>query len=634
VKACSYCGRKNDDEARHCFECGTEFSAPPAAKNEDAPVEVVASESAIALSQLDMGFVFTEGFSRPNWEAIAAYVKNKIPQEDWSAAWSLIGSQWLAQLAKDLGGASRVHRSDNFLCLSDLEPGVTQTLLDYAESTLGSIRSILKEAAWQGYYGKHVLLLFSDQDDYFSYISYYYPEGSHALSWGVCLARGYIHVALPYTGTLSVERVLAHELVHNLLCHLRIPNWLNEGLAVSIEGRVSHGRFLVDRELIDRHAGFWTEENIQSFWAGKSFHTPGEESELSYSLGQILVGLLAEKGEDFIPFIMNADWRDGGQAAALSILDCNLGDVVSGILGPGNWRPKRKAIAELFRRKVTGDLDDTIADCTKAIEFDPEDAKAYAGRGSAKCKKGDLEGALADFNKAIELHAGLVSAYCGRGLVQSGRGEFDSAIGDFNKAIELKLDDAGAYDGRGGARKAKSDFAGALVDYNKAIALNPKSAAAYYSRGCLHHDAHDFEAALVDFRKVLELEPMEDSARFRVWLVRSQLGEVEAATRELQNFLAVRPIPTQDDWASKVGYFLAGQLAEPEFLFAAKNANQKTEADQLCEAYFYAGSKLLLAGDKIAAADCFRKSVATDMKTHLGYGSATAELRFLRENRN
>jgi hypothetical protein len=34
VKACSYCGRKNDDEARYCFECGTEFSAPPAAKHE------------------------------------------------------------------------------------------------------------------------------------------------------------------------------------------------------------------------------------------------------------------------------------------------------------------------------------------------------------------------------------------------------------------------------------------------------------------------------------------------------------------------------------------------------------------------------------------------------------------------
>jgi hypothetical protein len=360
VKACSYCGRKNNDEARHCFDCGTEFPAPPGAKQEDDPVEALADESVIALSQLDMDFEFVEGFSRPNWQAIAAYVKSNIPQADWSAARSHIAKQWLMQLGEDLGGASGVHQSASFLCLSDSEPEATQTLLGYAESTLTSIRSILKEASWKGYYGKHVLLLFSDPDDYFAYISYYYPEGSHALSSGVCLGDGYIHVALPYTSARSAEQVLAHELVHNLLCHLRIPSWLNEGLAVTIQGRVSRGRFLVDQELMDKHTGFWTEEKIQAFWAGKSFHVPGEESELSYSLAQIMVSLLTAKGEHFITFVMNADWRDGGQAAALTILDCNLGEAVAGILGPGNWRPQRKAISELYKSKTTGDMDDAI----------------------------------------------------------------------------------------------------------------------------------------------------------------------------------------------------------------------------------------------------------------------------------
>jgi len=144
VKACSYCGRKNNDEARQCFECGTEFPPPPAAKQEDDPLEALAPESASALSQLDMGFEFVEGFSRPNWGAIAADIKNNIPQTDWSAAWNLMGRQWLKQLAKELGGASSVHKSDNFLCLSDVEPEVTQTLLDFAESMLKLIRSILE----------------------------------------------------------------------------------------------------------------------------------------------------------------------------------------------------------------------------------------------------------------------------------------------------------------------------------------------------------------------------------------------------------------------------------------------------------------------------------------------------------
>jgi hypothetical protein len=142
-----------------------------------------------------------------------------------------------------------------------------------------------------------------------------------------------------------------HELVHNLLSRLPIPLWLNEGLAVVIEGRVSRFPFRVDAEMVDRHTRHWSEENIQAFWSGKSFNVPGEENELSYSLAAILLTLLSEKGGDFITFIRNADWRDAGQEAALTILHCDLGEVAGEFLGPGNWRPQREAIAEQCKRK-------------------------------------------------------------------------------------------------------------------------------------------------------------------------------------------------------------------------------------------------------------------------------------------
>lgn len=347
VKACTYCGSDNNEDARHCLECGTEFSD----SQEEMPATTFPIESGIDLSQLDMGFEISERFSRPNWKAISAFVKTNISKEDYPTVWRIIPEKWLEQMAKDLGGASRVYRSDNFLCLSDVTPEITRTLLAYAESVLGTIRGSLKEAAWTGFYGKHVLLLFSDLDDYFAYISFYYPEGSHALSSGVFLRQGYAHIALPYENTLSAEHVLVHELVHNLLSRLPIPLWLNEGLAVVIEGRVSRFPFRVDADMVDRHGRHWSEENIQAFWAGKSFNVPGEESELSYSLAPILVTLLSEKGGDFITFIRNADWRDAGQEAALTILDRDLGDVAGEFLGPGNWRPQRKAIVEQCKPK-------------------------------------------------------------------------------------------------------------------------------------------------------------------------------------------------------------------------------------------------------------------------------------------
>ncbi|MGD1084307.1 MAG: tetratricopeptide repeat protein [Verrucomicrobiota bacterium] len=279
------------------------------------------------------------------------------------------------------------------------------------------------------------------------------------------------------------------------------------------------------------------------------------------------------------------------------------------------------------------DPDIAIAACTKAIELNPEDASAYFDRGSAKCAKEDFDGAIADYTKAVELKPDDEKACFARGYAKQMKGDMDGAIADYGKAIELKPNYAGACFGRGVAKKSKGDMAGAVADYGKAIELNPQFVSARYSRGCLRYDAREFQDALVDFRGVIELQPITDFAdfvRFRVWLIRVRLGETEAANAELLTYLSGRTTGNADDWAYKIGQFLAGQLSESELLAAAKNNKSKTEAGQFCEAYFYAGSKHLFAGDKSAAADCFQKSIATGAKTYLGYDSAAAELKFLK----
>jgi len=224
--------------------------------------------------------------------------------------------------------------------------------------------------------------------------------------------------------------------------------------------------------------------------------------------------------------------------------------------------------------------------------------------------------------------------FCQRGYAKAAKGDLDGAIADCTKAVKLKPDYGDAYCGRGNARGDKGDLDGAIADFSKAIEVNPRYYRAYCARGCLHYDSHNFTNALVGFRKAIELDSTNDNARFRVWLCRARLGEVEAATTELQQYLSGRANGKPQDWASKIGRFLGGQLTEPEFLAAAKNADPKTEAGQLCEAYFYAGSKRLLAGDKAAATDYFQKSIATGIKTYIDYASAVAELRFLKEQKN
>ena len=353
MKSCAHCGAGNVDDFSVCRECGTELERVGAGESDGAG-QLAADAPEAILESLDLGFEFVEGFSHPDWKAIEKYIGARVLKEEWNDAYNWVAEKWLRQLADDLGGGARVEESENFWCLSDASEETTRRLMRWAEAALEQIRNCLGSAAWTGYYGKHVLLMFVDIDDYFAYISYFYKEGSHALTSGVFLARGYAHVALPFTEAHSCKRVLAHELTHNLLGHLWLPLWLNEGLAVQIEHSMMHAGLAMDYELAERHRGFWNEQNIQSFWAGRSYNTPGDANELSYSLGHILVTLLLGKGPDFIEFVKFADWRDAGQDAAVSILGCDLGEIAGGFLGPGNWRPQRKAIADLLSRRDGG----------------------------------------------------------------------------------------------------------------------------------------------------------------------------------------------------------------------------------------------------------------------------------------
>ena len=119
----------------------------------------------------------------------------------------------------------------------------------------------------------------------------------------------------------------------------------------------------------------------------------------------------------------------------------------------------------------------------KAIELDPNDAKAYNIRGTAYHIKGTYDRAIKDYNKVIERNPEFALAYHQRGFAYFLKGAYDRAVKDLNKAIELDSDYVGAYNIRGAAYFGKGEPNRAIENYNKAIELNPDYAEAYYNRG-------------------------------------------------------------------------------------------------------------------------------------------------------
>lgn len=217
-----------------------------------------------------------------------------------------------------------------------------------------------------------MLLVFSEDDDYYHYLSHFSMDGEQPASGGVSIRGGYPHIAIPWRDHSDAAYALVHELTHDCLGHLSLPLWLNEGVAVKLQKAVAPPQLPLGQgeqtslyaaainwnppvmwdELAERHFSFWSRENIQAFWAGTSFFEPGDASELSYSLAEVLVNLLTEKATrgDFQAFLDAARQDDAGQTAAWDILGLKLGELAGTFLGQGDWQPQRKELIEFWER--------------------------------------------------------------------------------------------------------------------------------------------------------------------------------------------------------------------------------------------------------------------------------------------
>ncbi len=248
----------------------------------------------------------------------------------------------MSKLKEKLPEAYLIHESNNFILLTSEKNTYVSSFLKFLEKSLKEILNILPGIASDDGYGKYIVLIFDDIDEYYSYMSYYYPdEGEFGLSAGVYLNKGYGHFAFPHQDLMYAEPIAAHELTHALLANLPIPLWLNEGLAVNIEDHLTGFKpFRMDKEMATRHQAFWGKNEVQEFWSGDSFSRIDEGQELSYHLAQFAVQYLAQDYDVFAKFVNSAHHSDAGESAAKELYDGSLSSLLFNILGENDWSPK------------------------------------------------------------------------------------------------------------------------------------------------------------------------------------------------------------------------------------------------------------------------------------------------------
>lgn len=256
----------------------------------------------------------------PDWETIGANESvGRAPREVY---WTSAAAHWLEAMSAALGANYRLRESSDFLLLSALPERSAQSFLSFCQGALRRLRHSLRELADSDGAGKHVVVVFADEDAYYDYISHYYADGGeYAMSSGVFLQEGYGHFALYEGAAEAMEPVIAHELTHCLLMHLPIPTWLNEGLAVNTERTLfprladPRAQLYSPQEIAEQHAGYWNEARIQAFWSGESFARADEGNRLSYDLAAKMTALAARDEAAFRAFVADAHMDDGGAGA-------------------------------------------------------------------------------------------------------------------------------------------------------------------------------------------------------------------------------------------------------------------------------------------------------------------------------
>jgi lipoprotein NlpI len=174
----------------------------------------------------------------------------------------------------------------------------------------------------------------------------------------------------------------------------------------------------------------------------------------------------------------------------------------------------------------------------------------------------------------------------------------------------------------------KGDDDGAIADYNRAIELEPDPNY-YFNRSTAYFVKRDWASALADIRQARELDKDAPDYPTLIWLILAEQGQNEAANKELTADMEQQLNDASEAWTSKIASFLLNKINQADLITAAASPDPKKSRDQLCDAWFYAGIKRLLAGEKATAIDCFEKALATRAKAENEYEFAEAELKAL-----
>jgi hypothetical protein len=320
----------------------------PGMRTEAAPLRLDAPGVPPFALQEHMGLV--DGLPFMDWRAAHAWIDGIADESERQRATEQAQRAWLLHLRDAFGDHFRLHETEQAWVLSSLENRVVLATAAYVARTRERVSRVLGRLAGQAAQQRSIVLVMDHDEDYYAYVACYYPDQPadgevFAFSGGMFVHAGCPHFLVKRADLTAIEPVIAHEMTHSALAHLRLPTWLDEGLAVNTEHRLTGTPRLIytPHELQRMHERFWGEAEVQQFWSGRSFHRPDDGNLLSYELARILVQQLSRDWPLFERFALAVSQGDAGAGAAREVLGIELGSSVAALMHQPHalgWSPE------------------------------------------------------------------------------------------------------------------------------------------------------------------------------------------------------------------------------------------------------------------------------------------------------
>lgn len=165
---------------------------------------------------------------------------------------------------------------------------------------------------------------------------------------------------------------------------------------------------------------------------------------------------------------------------------------------------------EGYELTVQGKTEEAIAAYSKAIELNPKNEQAYAGR--VMLESGEAQ--LADCNKLIEFQPQIARWYAMRAKYYVETKKYDEATSDCKKALELAPGDSHSLLARAAIYRAQGKYSDALADCNQALEAEPTYAAAFELRGLIYKEEKEYSKAVSDLSKAIEFAEDKDKETY------------------------------------------------------------------------------------------------------------------------